>query len=271
MKKIFLFMMIIGLIFVFSGDRIQSIKFDSAETIEQFKEMYKKHVENYEEMFVINYKGDDKEFNQKYIAYIKETSKESEQISASVIRRTVSKNGDYNYAHYLFQIEYSSNKEKDERIRPYVKEYAKIINENFSTDYYKIKMLNNKIVFNTKYNKEAKNAYTAYGVFVDKEAVCQGYAYATYLILKELGYEAKYVTGVAGEDYTPHAWNMVKIDDQWYHLDTTFNDPTPDKKGRSSYKYLLVSDKVMRKNHKWNKKYYPKAKYTYNERMIANN
>ena len=52
--------------------------------------------------------------------------------------------------------------------------------------------------------------------------------------------EVRYVTGWAGE---AHAWNIVKVDGQWYHLDTTWNDPVfsasaGDMSDYVSYKYF---------------------------------
>ncbi|MBQ9543778.1 MAG: hypothetical protein IJV00_01470 [Clostridia bacterium] len=40
-----------------------------------------------------------------------------------------------------------------------------------------------------------------------------------------------------------HAWVRVQIDGQWYHVDVTHDDATPDKLGRVSHAQFLVSDK----------------------------
>lgn len=48
-----------------------------------------------------------------------------------------------------------------------------------------------------------------------------------------------------GPDYPPqHAWNLVKIDGNWYHVDTTWEDGNPGK-------YVSLTDDEMRKDHKW--------------------
>ena len=39
-----------------------------------------------------------------------------------------------------------------------------------------------------------------------------------------------------------HAWNLIKIDGEWYHIDVTWDDPTPDLLGRVNHVFFLISD-----------------------------
>ncbi|MGN0805791.1 MAG: transglutaminase domain-containing protein, partial [Candidatus Coproplasma sp.] len=65
-------------------------------------------------------------------------------------------------------------------------------------------------------------AHGVSGVFAKGEAVCEGYAKAFSLLLNVSGVENVYVTGTSkGEG---HAWNMVKIDGEWYWYDLTWDD-----------------------------------------------
>ncbi|MBE6599086.1 MAG: hypothetical protein E7638_06555 [Ruminococcaceae bacterium] len=66
------------------------------------------------------------------------------------------------------------------------------------------------------------NVFTMEGVFVDRNAVCQGYALAYSFLLKEVGIESMIVVSAPMN----HAWNMVKINNKWYHVDVTWDDPT---------------------------------------------
>ncbi|MBR7133798.1 MAG: hypothetical protein IKD04_09740 [Clostridia bacterium] len=66
-----------------------------------------------------------------------------------------------------------------------------------------------------------------YGVFVNKKAVCAGYAKATQYLLNLCGIECTYVTS------DTHAWNMVKLEGDYYHLDTTWGDGTDTKKEKA--------------------------------------
>ena len=57
-----------------------------------------------------------------------------------------------------------------------------------------------------------------YGVFVNKKAVCAGYAKATQYLMNLLGIECTYITS------DTHAWNLIKLEGDYYHLDTTWGD-----------------------------------------------
>ncbi len=106
-------------------------------------------------------------------------------------------------------------------------------------DHEKVKAIHDYIVKHVSYDTSYK-AYTAYEALVNRSAVCQGYALLTYQLLKEAGIENHFVTGTG--DGQPHAWNLVKIENKWYHLDTAFDDPVPDEQGRVTYSYFNLSD-----------------------------
>ena len=80
------------------------------------------------------------------------------------------------------------------------------------------------------------NAHTAYGALCEGSAVCDGYATAYALLLKELGIESKVVTGKISSrgNSGGHAWSMVKIDGEWYEEDPTWDD-TRDVIGHDFY------------------------------------
>lgn len=72
--------------------------------------------------------------------------------------------------------------------------------------------------------KNASPNYTyhsAYGILCKKTGVCSGYAYAYRLLLAEYGIESIFIESSAMN----HGWNMVKLNNQWYHVDVTWDDP----------------------------------------------
>ncbi|MGN7477461.1 transglutaminase domain-containing protein [Solibacillus silvestris] len=126
-----------------------------------------------------------------------------------------------------------------------------------ATEAEKVKFVNDYLVVHTKYNLDSKaNPHTPYSILVNGEGVCEGYALAALLMLEALHIEAKYVVGNAGG---PHAWNLVKVDGQWYHLDTTWNDPLPDQGEKVHYQYFLITDEKMSDDHEWIESDYPKT------------
>lgn len=66
------------------------------------------------------------------------------------------------------------------------------------------------------------DSFTTYGIMVKKVGVCMSYAYSYKLLADLAGIESIVVTGSANG--VPHAWNKVKIGDDWLHVDVTNND-----------------------------------------------
>lgn len=62
-----------------------------------------------------------------------------------------------------------------------------------------------------------------YGIIVKKLGVCQSYAYAYKLLCSMSGVECNVMTGYL-DGSLPHAWNVVKIDGEWYQTDSTNNE-----------------------------------------------
>lgn len=69
------------------------------------------------------------------------------------------------------------------------------------------------------YNDEDLLKYTAYGAAVNGRAVCQGFAQLYYKLALAAGLDCRIVTGTRGD--VAHAWNIIKIDDLWYHVDAS--------------------------------------------------
>lgn len=93
----------------------------------------------------------------------------------------------------------------------------------------KIRYVNDYLVDNTEYDLSAgDNVYNIYGTLVDKRAVCEGYARTCKYILDDMGIPCIIACGIGknSEGKTEsHAWNYVKVDEAWYALDVTWNDP----------------------------------------------
>lgn len=83
--------------------------------------------------------------------------------------------------------------------------------------------------------------------------MCEDYAAALTLLLREMGLEAQYVPGLtysAEGNLVDHAWTLVKIDGVWYHLDSQLED-TISRRGSVRYKYFLRGDRTMSGSHRW--------------------
>ena len=51
-----------------------------------------------------------------------------------------------------------------------------------------------------------------------------------------------------------HAWNLVKVNGKWLHVDVTFDDPIVNGSNTNKtprYTYFLKTSAQMRKDHVW--------------------
>ncbi len=83
--------------------------------------------------------------------------------------------------------------------------------------------------------------HTMYGALCDRSAVCDGYAEAYMYLLQRVGIESY----ICRSNQLHHAWNIVKIDGKWYHVDVTEDDPTWDVTGRVNHKNFLISSNAL--------------------------
>ncbi len=92
--------------------------------------------------------------------------------------------------------------------------------------------------------------YTAYGALVNGRAICEGYSRAMQLLLAEFKIRSVTVTGIAGGE--GHMWNAVELEDEWYHLDVTWNDT---KGSTLSHEYFNLNDKLILADHSFSKNF----------------
>ena len=118
------------------------------------------------------------------------------------------------------------------------------------TEREKARILHNWLIYNAHYDYTYSNYY-ADGVLITGAGVCDSYTRAYCLLLSKVGIENKRYVGHNGKE--GHAWNLVKIDGQWYHVDCTWDDP--DDSGTKSYshcettQFFLVKDTYIKHFH----------------------
>lgn len=97
------------------------------------------------------------------------------------------------------------------------------------------------------------DAYTVRGVFEKRRAVCQGIALAVTLLGERLGLELPMVSGMEknkenGEN-AGHAWNLVRINGTWAHMDVTWDINQSSLFRTIRYDYFCISDDACRRDH----------------------
>lgn len=111
------------------------------------------------------------------------------------------------------------------------------------------KLVHDYIIGNCEYKGTAKSLndgweyFCAYGPLVKGEAVCEGYAKSQQLLMNLCGIECTTIRG--DSDGIGHMWNVIKIDGEWYHLDTTWDDSNSDPK----YDFFNVNDEMIKVTH----------------------
>lgn len=94
-----------------------------------------------------------------------------------------------------------------------------------ATDFQKMKLLYDAIVDHATYLMDAPDNQNIYSFFCTKQTVCQGYSKALQYLLNELGIECILIQGTGNE--MTHAWNIVKLDGDYYYVDVTWANRKP--------------------------------------------
>lgn len=118
-----------------------------------------------------------------------------------------------------------------------------------ASEYDRELLIHDRLVHDTEYDVDSVEiadsnyveASTIYGTLVNKKALCVGYSYAAKLLLNRVGISCSTVKGISKD--VGHMWNIVRIDNDWYHLDVTWDDPiTISADNVQKYDYFNITD-----------------------------
>lgn len=116
------------------------------------------------------------------------------------------------------------------------------------TDLEKALFLHDYIVTHTDYDTDTSNYhYDAYNCLVKGSCVCQGYSLAYDYLCRLAGVSCYFISS----SKLNHAWNLIKIGDEEYYIDSTWDDPfnnstkLPYYKAYCSHRYFLLSKTAM--------------------------
>ncbi|MGE7092373.1 transglutaminase domain-containing protein [Lysinibacillus sp. NPDC048646] len=214
---------------------------------------------NFSTEIKVTYSGPMADFNKNIMLALEKAQKQATYASGHLENVSITSDTKGNVT---FKVKYLTNQTQEATVQKKVDQVLKTIIKPSMTSFQKVKAVNDYIVSNATYGAKTKaSPHSAYALLMEGQAVCQGYALLAYKMLEQTGIETQYVVGYVngGEG---HAWNMVKLDGKWYHLDTTWNDPLPNRIGASSYDYFLVTDAQLKKDHSWIASDYPVATST---------
>ena len=198
---------------------------------------------------------------------------------------------------YVIGITYHISAEQMSRSEDKVEEIIAKYNLTNKTDFEKVKLIYDYLVKhpvpNTGYKEWNYNVYNYASILLGNAGVCEGYAMAFNRIAERLGLEAKLVPGILLMYLNPstrdsyindavsemqteafdrklnHAWNQVKLDGKWYHLDSyhaSYYYHNVSQSPTYIYYNFLKSENTMwteRKERIWNNKFTEKAPEDY--------
>ena len=142
---------------------------------------------------------------------------------------------DYLYKYELTML-YYTNAQQEQELDGAVDQLISSLNLTGKSDYEKVYAVYDYICDNITYDNVHlyDDAYTlknsAYAALINNTAVCQGYANLFYRLMLEMGIDSRLI---AGEAMGPHAWNIVKLGDVYYNLDSTWDA------GSTTWEYFL--------------------------------
>ena len=147
------------------------------------------------------------------------------------------------YGKVTLKIEHIYNNNDIKLIEAKVEEIEKEIWNSSMSNEDKIKEAHNYIINNSKYDKDRSDnnivkykSDTAYGSLLEGYSLCGGYTDAMELFLEDMGIKSYKVSS------ENHVWNAVNLNNAWYHLDLTWDDPiTTDGSDILEYNFFLIT------------------------------
>lgn len=199
-------------------------------------------------------------------------------------------------------------KQIEDKIDKYIKEN---IEGKDLTEVQKVKVIHDYIIENTNYKvndnkvdleRKNYNEQLPSSILFGDGGVCEAYAMTFSRMADRAGIDSKVVVGfhisptqvpdeyirksqleekhkkikaenfnIQSTDQQNHAWNAVKVDGKWYHIDVTHDDPKVFRDGKldssdpnfKTYDNFLKSDETMKKTRTWDEDYVEKAPEDY--------
>ena len=138
------------------------------------------------------------------------------------------------------------------KLRPVLANKSDLVKEKLICDY---------IIENTNYAIDDKYNQNAGNVLVKHVGQCSGISKACKLLFDFFGLKSFIVCGKLGNSTDDnHAWNMIILNDKYYHLDVTqMLSLNSSKKKPFIYMYNNYSDEQMEIDHTWDRSIIPSS------------
>ncbi len=161
-----------------------------------------------------------------------------------------------------FMPNWHMTEETVEQCRTDIKRYVESCTNSIprgADEYTKVKAVYEYIISNTDYVPNSQNNQNICSVCIGGQSVCMGYAKTTQYILLQLGIDTTLAFGTVGGE--SHSWNLVRVDGEYYYMDTTWGDAGYVRPGAAentsvgrgiNYEYFLITTDQITKTHEIN-------------------
>lgn len=113
------------------------------------------------------------------------------------------------------------------------------------SDFEIVKYVYDYLIQNSYYDKDFPDQ-SLLSILLDQIGLCTSYAKSFKFIMDYFNIDCFLVEGKFKGQTDSHVWNMIKLDNQWYHVDVTQGDSTNEY---IDYSYLCVTDEQILKDH----------------------
>lgn len=213
-----------------------------------------------EGMFTFRYEGETNTLSERLSELLNTALYSDPFIRYNVSQYSYHWKGSDRYALVTLYVDYRETYEQYRSVRAEAKRVVQELMPEGLEEAEQVRWLHDYVVMNVSYD-EGMTHFTAYDAIYKGTTVCQGYALWLQALLEQAGIASMVVEGTAGE--TLHAWNMVEVNGQWYHVDATWDDPVSNEADEVQYGYFMLSDAEMKEDHEWDELKTPRADQMY--------
>ena len=183
------------------------------------------------------------DFNSDFYAYVWQYSDHFEAGFVSGYEEGKSEAGDVVEFPYIYKGTARASAEKI--YRDGIKKIVNSVSGKGFSDLQKVVAVHDYIVSHFEYDS-AGEIYDPVAFLRDGKGVCEAYTKVFYAVMEQLGISSY----VATDDPHQHSWNVVKLGNNYYHVDCTHDDVYYDKYGMvMKHDSFLLNDTVMVRHH----------------------
>ena len=160
------------------------------------------------------------------------------------------------YISITYHMQYYTNLSQEQEMNSLTRSLLSRLSLSGKSDYQKVKAIYDEVTALVRYdtanlnNSGNKLKYTAYAALKNHLAVCQGFGTLIYRLMLEAGVDCRVIGGTGKSDISSgnHVWNIVKLGNQYYNLDATW-DAVRVQSGRDKAFFLCGAGEALFPGH----------------------